>query len=152
MLGCGNDGQFSDFCDRVHLNDLPSSAKFKTNELRVKNRDKLVAIINEIMQKKTNQEWNEALVGAKFPYGPVNGVAQVFQDAQVKHNEMVVEMDHATVGPVKVVGPAVKFSSARNQPQSPPPVLGQHSHHILSDILGYSHDHIDSLMRVGIVA
>ena len=66
-------------------------------------REELIDIINDIMELKTNQEWNEIMEGAKFPYGPVNKLAEVFQDAQVIHNGMVHEMVHDKVGPIKVV-------------------------------------------------
>ena len=102
-IGCGNDGQFKDFCTRLQMDELPKQAKFATNERRVQNREQLVQIIEQKMTRKTNVQWNEILEGAKFPYGPVNTLKQVFQDPQIQHNEMVRTMNHPTVGPIKQV-------------------------------------------------
>ena len=69
-----------------------------TNELRVKHRTELVQIIETQLQMRTNSEWNEILEGAKFPYGPVNPLKDVFEDPQVLHNQMVRTMDHESLG------------------------------------------------------
>ena len=69
-----------------------------TNELRVKHRTELVQIIESQLQMRTNSEWNEILEGAKFPYGPVNPLKDVFEDPQVLHNQMVRKMEHEALG------------------------------------------------------
>jgi crotonobetainyl-CoA:carnitine CoA-transferase CaiB-like acyl-CoA transferase len=98
MVGCGNDGQFKDFCQRLNLNELPNDSKFNHNDVRVQHRDELVMIINRKMESRTNEEWNVVLEGAKFPYGPVNNLKQVFSDPQVQHNQMVRSMMHDSLG------------------------------------------------------
>ena len=57
---------------------------------------------NEMVQK-TNKEWNEKLNGAKFPYGPVNELKEVFADPQVLHNDMLQSMEHPILGQIKQV-------------------------------------------------
>ena len=98
IIGCGNDGQFRDLCKKLELEHLGLHPKFLTNELRVKHRIELVQIIETQLQLRTNSEWNEILEGAKFPYGPVNPLKDVFQDPQVLHNQMVRTMDHESLG------------------------------------------------------
>merc|ERR1719189_366778 len=95
-------------------------------------------ILEDRMKLKTNKEWNQVMEGAKFPYGPVNRLKEVFEDPQVEHNQMMRTMPDGTFGDIKQVGPAVKFSSAINQPRSPPPRLGQHTDEVLTNVLGYS--------------
>ena len=65
MPGCGNDGQFKDFCLHLDLQHLPSDSKFQTNALRVQHRKELILILEEHMQRKTNKEWNGLLTDAK---------------------------------------------------------------------------------------
>ena len=101
--GCGNDGQFRDFCERLSLVGLPENPKFLKNELRVKHRKELVDIIEHVMVQKTNKEWTEMLNGAKFPYGPVNEMKEVFDDPQVLHNDMLQTMEHPILGQIKQV-------------------------------------------------
>ena len=96
--GCGNDGQFRDLCKKLELDHLSLHPNFMTNELRVKHRTELVQIIESQLQMRTNSEWNEILEGAKFPYGPVNPLRDVFQDPQVLHNQMVRKMEHEALG------------------------------------------------------
>ena len=70
------------------------------NKNRVKNREILVDIIEEALNGNTNEELDEIMDGAKFPYGPVNKLSQVFQDPQVLHNGMVRKMVHESVGEI----------------------------------------------------
>ena len=82
------------------MNDLPNHTNYVTNELRVKHRHKLIEIIETQMQMKTNSEWSQIMEGAKFPYGPVNPLKDVFEDPQVVHNQMVREMHHDSLGKI----------------------------------------------------
>lgn len=152
LIGCGNDGQFKDFCQRLDMCDLPKDDKFINNEKRVENRQELVTIIEAQMRQKTNAEWNDLFKsGAKFPYGPVNKLDQVFKDEQVIHNNMVREMKDEHFGSIQQVGPAVKFSNACNEPRSCPPRLGQHTQEILSNILGYTDEQIMTLRNEKVI-
>ena len=85
------------------MEKLPENPKFCTNEFRVKNRVELIQMIEKVMVQKTNKEWNQVLNGAKFPYGPVNEMKEVFADSQVLHNDMVQTMEHPTLGDIKQV-------------------------------------------------
>lgn len=150
-IGCGNDAQFKDFCQRLHLSDLPFNPKFQTNSLRVQHRKELIFILEEEMQKKSNKEWSGLLTDAKFPNGPVNNFQEVFNDPQVIHNGMVQTISDDIFGEIKQVGPAVKFSMAENGPKFSPPRLGQHTNEILNGILGYTSDEIIDLRKNKII-
>jgi len=130
-IGAGNDTLFRELCDVIDRRDLiETSDKFARNEDRVVNREELIEILTQTFKEKTNSEWNRVFTKARvrFPYGPVNSLSAVFSEQQVLHNGMSVEMAHDTLGSVKQVGPAVRFSSIANGPRSPPPTLGQHNH------------------------
>lgn len=83
-VGCGNDRQFVEFCDRIGESKLAQYPAFETNAKRVENREKLLNILSHQMQRKTTDEWNEIFDGAGFPYGAVNSLDRVFSDEQVK--------------------------------------------------------------------
>ena len=72
----------------MNLAALPENPKFSKNEVRVQHRIELIEIIEHVMKQKTNKEWNMILNGAKFPYGPVNELKEVFADSQVLHNDI----------------------------------------------------------------
>ena len=86
------------------------------NNLNRQKKQSTFQIITRALKEKTNSEWDKIFGGegesstlntkgkrAKFPYGPVNNLSQVFQDTQVKHNKMEIDMDHKNVGKIKQV-------------------------------------------------
>ncbi|XP_042881777.1 succinate--hydroxymethylglutarate CoA-transferase-like isoform X2 [Penaeus japonicus] len=151
-IGSGNNDQFAALCKALDLINLLDDERYATNALRVKHRDSLLATLKERFQQKTTNEWLNTLEGAPFPYGPINTVAQAFSDPQVIHNEMVQTVHHPTVGMIKQVAPPVSYSSSQNKIRSAPPVLGQHTKYVLSEILGYSDCKIEQLIEQGAVA
>lgn len=151
-IGSGNNDQFAALCKVLDLTNLLHDDRYATNALRVKNRDDLLATLKERFQQKTTKEWLIILEGAPFPYGPINTIAQAFSDPQVIHNEMVKTVHHPTVGPIKQVAPPVSYSSSHNKIRSAPPVLGQHTRYVLSEIIGYSDCKIKQLIEQGAVA
>ncbi len=78
------------------MDEWPKQVKFAINERRVQNQEQVVQIIEQKITRKTHGQWNEILKRAKFPFGPVNLLKQVFQDPQIQHDEMVRIMNHAT--------------------------------------------------------
>lgn len=133
-IAAGNDVQFVEFCSAIGLGDLAKSEKYSTNPERVKNRHELIDILNSRLQERTNSDWDKVFreAGVRFPYGPVNKLAEVFSDPQVLHNGMLrQDLLHDSLGPISQVGPAVRFSSIKNEPRSAPPTLGQHNSEVL---------------------
>jgi len=164
-IGCGNDAQFRDFCGLISMPELADAVEYRTNEDRVNHRVELIRILTNRLRQKSNAEWNELFGGkeksgvdksikqrAKFPYGPVNNLSQVFQDPQVKFSEMETTMEHNTVGKIKQVGPAVKFSSLDNRPRLAPPPVGYHTREVLSKVLNINEEEIESLQEDGAIS
>ena len=123
--------QFAELCERSGRPDLASSPDFLTNELRVKNRERLLPELEQLFRQRSSAQWSEAFQGATFPYGPVNTMAEVFADPQVQHSQLAQYVEHPTVGRLGLVGPAVSFSSSQNQVRGPSPTLGQHTDLVL---------------------
>ena len=86
-----------EFCERIGRPDLGSSPDFLTNELRVKNRTLLLPQLAEIIRQQSSAQWSESFLGASFPYGPVNSMAEVFSDPQVQHSQLAQYVDHPGV-------------------------------------------------------
>lgn len=76
-IGTGSDKQFVDLCYRFELPDLSKDKRFKSNKMRVENRNVLIQILKNKFLTKTRNEWLQLLEGASFPYGPVNSIADV---------------------------------------------------------------------------
>jgi crotonobetainyl-CoA:carnitine CoA-transferase CaiB-like acyl-CoA transferase len=131
------------------LKDLLADPRFQTNDLRKLHRKELKEIINEITSKRTMAEWIEYLNKTGVPCGPIYNLAQTFEDPQVKHQEMVMELDQPS-GKVKTLGFPVKMSDTPARIHRPSPQLGQHTEEILSD-LGFSNEKIKELKEKGVI-
>ncbi|MFQ5916067.1 MAG: CaiB/BaiF CoA transferase family protein [Nitrospinota bacterium] len=151
VIGAGNDNLFRRLCDALEHPEWADDPRFQTNPDRVKNRDALEGLIQEVIQTRTGDEWFHLISEAGVPCGPVNTIDRVFQDPQVLHRGMVQEVDHPKAGRIRLTGVPVKFSETPAEVRIPPPVLGEHTEEVLRDLLGYDEGRIDSLRKRGVV-
>lgn len=151
VIGIGNDAQFREFCDAIESQDLKMNESYKTNALRVKNRKVLVAEISQIMKSNPRAFWEAKFAKYSFPFGPVRGIKEAFDDEQAQFRDMVVKVEHPKCGSIGVVGPPVKYSRTPCQVESAPPLLGEHTDEILTDLLDYSKDKINHLRDTGVI-
>jgi succinate--hydroxymethylglutarate CoA-transferase len=86
-----------------------------------------------------------------IPFGPVNNISQTFAHPQVLHREMIQEVEHPTLGKIKLIGPAVKYSETPTAVRTPPPLLGQHTKEVLRDVCEFDQDEIHNLIEKRIV-
>ncbi|AJY48658.1 hypothetical protein KO116_00146 [Halomonas sp. KO116] len=80
----GNDGQFKRFCEAVGRPELAVDPRFSTNPERVKHRLELIPLMVQITQSRTSHEWIEMLGAISVPCGPIQNIAQVFDDPRFK--------------------------------------------------------------------
>lgn len=152
MLGGGNDRLFGVLCDKLEKPEWKEDERFKTNALRVENRDELERLIDEVTQTKTTAEWLQILEGSGMPYSAINDVQTTLHHEQVVARGMVTEVQHESCGSMKLVSPPVKFSEAKPSIRSPPPTLGQHTNEVLGEVLGMEKGEIEGLKEKGVVA
>ena len=133
----------------IGLKELIDDPRFRTSDLRRTHRKELNAIINEITRKRTMADWIEYLNKAGVPCGPINNLAQTFEDPQIKHQQMVLELEQPS-GKVKTLGFPVKMSNTPAKIHRPAPQLGQHTEEILSG-LGFSREKIKELKEKNVV-
>ena len=151
ILAIGNDSQFTNFCQLAGQADLASHPDFSTNQNRVINRETLIPLIEQIMNKHSDEWWLENLSAKGIPCGPINTIDQVFADPQVRHRGMQVNLKHFKAGTSPSVANPIKFSETPVNYHLAPPTLGQHSSQILSELLGLPADKIDGLKSRGII-
>ncbi|XP_038245901.1 succinate--hydroxymethylglutarate CoA-transferase isoform X4 [Dermochelys coriacea] len=135
----------------LNLLEISKDSRYKTNKLRVQNRKELIEILSARFSEKMTTKWLELFEGSGVPYGPINSMQQVFLDPQVRHNRLIMEMDHPTVGKIAVPGPAVRYSEFSASKPKPPPLVGQHTVEVLKSALGYEDNAIEELLRTGAV-
>ncbi len=144
-VGTGSDSQFRALCNSLQIPHYADNPKFKTNSDRVKHRHELIAKLSTIFAQHNNEHWMKLFEKEPFPAGPINNMKEVFSDPHIQAIELVKSLDHPTAGQIKVVGPPVVYSEAENKARTAPPLLGQHTNEVLSDLLQYSEDRIQSL-------
>jgi formyl-CoA transferase len=145
ILGAGNDSQWLSFCQAAEHPELAADARFKTMPDRIRNRAALIPLIQTIMKRRTNREWIERFDAANVPCGPINNYQEVFENPQVQHRGLRVEMPHPLAGIIPGVASPMRFSETPVEYLMPPPLLGQHTREVLSDVLGMSSEELDRL-------
>jgi crotonobetainyl-CoA:carnitine CoA-transferase CaiB-like acyl-CoA transferase len=151
IVACGNDNLFRRFCEAAGHPELAKDARFVTNGKRVENRVEMTRLIQEIFGKKTTAEWLELLESAGVPNGPINNLAQVFEEPQVKARAVKIELDHSAAGKLPLVGSPMRFSGTPIEYRLPPPLLGEHTDDVLRSLLGKSDAEIARLRAEGIL-
>ena len=146
VLAVGNDGQFVSLCNALGLPELSMDDRFKTNVLRVKNQLELRPHLDAAFLKNTRAFWTEKMEAAEVPCGPINSVAEALNDPQIVHRKMVRQLDHPVSGKVSQVMTPFHFKNASIKVDQAPPLLGQHTVKILSD-LGFSDEEIQNLSK-----
>ncbi|ORX72763.1 CoA-transferase family III [Linderina pennispora] len=148
-IGAGNDKQYKIFTDAINRPDLLENPKYATNADRVQNRDELVALITEALSIWKTDDLVSKLEGSGMPFGPVNNIKQTFEHPQLVARKVVKEVEHPFAGTLKLVGPAVEYSSSHVGVRLPPPMLGQHTEQVLRSILNYSDEQLETTVRSG---
>ena len=151
IIAVGNDGQFVKFCECIGRTYLARDPRFTTNALRVENRQALVPVVAAEIARRPAGEWLQKLEQAGIPCGPVHTVDRVFADPQTTAREMLIEVAHPTIGPLKLAGSPLKMASLKHPPRRPPPLLGEHTDEVLSSVLKLSAEEIRQLRDSGVV-
>ena len=149
-VGIGTDGQFAKFCQLAGRPELAQDKRFRENAGRVRNRGELLPIMEKIFLSRPAQEWQELLEVADVPSGPINTLDRVFSDPHTLALEIVKEIEHPTIGRLKLVGSPLHMSETPPSIDMPPPLLGQHTNEILEE-LGYSPEEIQALRNSGAI-
>ena len=151
ILACGNDNLFRKFCEASGCAELAGDARFAGNGKRVENRAELTRLLQQVFAKRSTKEWVELLEAAGVPNGPINDVAQVFAEPQVKARGIRVELDHPVAGRLPTVASPMRFSATPLEYTLAPPVLGQHTEEILRGLLQKTDAEIARLKADGTV-
>jgi crotonobetainyl-CoA:carnitine CoA-transferase CaiB-like acyl-CoA transferase len=151
ILACGNDNLYRRFCEAAGCAELAGDPRFATNGKRVENRAEMTRLLAAVFAQRTTREWVELLEAAGVPNGPINDVAQVFEEPQVKARGVRIELEHPVAGKLPLVASPMRFSATPVEHRLAPPVLGQHSDEVLRALLHLSDAEIARLRADGVV-
>lgn len=150
VITCPSEKFFRNLCMGMGV-DWADDARFENIDRRLANEDELDRLIGERCKDFTINELQERLVAADVLCAPVNGAAEVARDPQIRHNRMIVTLDHPTLGPLDVTGVPIHFRGTPCEVRLPPPLQGQHSEELLRE-LGYASGEIADLVSNHVVA
>jgi crotonobetainyl-CoA:carnitine CoA-transferase CaiB-like acyl-CoA transferase len=150
IIAVPNDGLWRKMCDALDLHDLKDHSKFAVNVNRVANREELVGILTEYTKSKDSSEIIERLKHAGVPSGPINNIAQLLDHPQVQNREMIQQVEHPTIGMLKMLGIPLKLSATPGSVRKAPPLLGENTNEVLAN-LGYSSEDITNFKVKGII-
>lgn len=151
IVAAGNDTQYRKFVQIGGEPQLADDPRFISNPLRVQHRDVLVPLLKDMVKRQSKKEWINALETAGVPCGPINDLAEVFQDPQVLAREMQIQMPHPTTGSVPLVANPIKLSKTPVHYEQAPPLLSQHTEECLRELLHLNDEKIAMLKVEGII-
>ena len=145
---------FETICRLIGRVDLIRDPRFDTFEKRLKNGKELVSVVGPMFRNKTTDEWLELLQKEDVPCSPVNTLDKTFSDPQVLDQQMVATFDYVLGGKMKAIGNPIKMSATPEETRNKfftPPLLGQHTTEILTRLLDYPREKIETLKRKEII-
>ena len=150
-IGVANDKFWNSFCKIIDRLDLQNDPKFAMASDRVKNRLELLPTIREIIKGNKKSHWIDLLEKAGIPSGMIKNVGEVCDSEQLISRGMILNMPHPTAGIVKNIDSPLRFDDRNDEVHAAPPILGQHTHEILSNVLKISPDEITLLEKKGAI-
>lgn len=151
ILTVGNDGQFRKFAEVAGQPQWADDPRFATNKQRVAHRAELIPLIRQATVFKTTAQWVAELERAGVPCGPINDLAQMFQDPQVVARGLKVDVPHPLAGSVPQVASPIRLSETPVEYRRAPPLLGEHTEAVLLDVLGLDAGAVQLLRSAGVL-
>jgi crotonobetainyl-CoA:carnitine CoA-transferase CaiB-like acyl-CoA transferase len=150
-VAAATEAQWRRLCEILGASDLLERPEFSDNTLRSENRAWLKPELDRRLAARPAAEWSRELMEAGIPTGPVYTLDQVFSDPHVLATGMTEEIEHPTLGMIRLLaGPARLEAHEGRTVRSPPPILGQHSRAVLEGF-GLDRDEIAALIASGAV-
>ncbi len=152
VIGAGNQKLFTILCDVMGTPELLENPLFKDNNLRVINHDELKPHVENWLKDKTIDEAVDILLKAGVPAAPINTIDRVAKDPHIAGaREMFVEIEHPVAGKFKITGNQIKLTDHKIDSFKPAPLLGQHNHEVLKELIGIDDEEIDKLKEEKVI-
>jgi len=151
ILAVGNDALFVRLCQTIEHPALAADERFSTAAARVEHREELDRLLSQILQTRPRDHWIQQLQQAGVPCGAVRDVAEVCASPQLRARGMLQQLQHPVAGVVHQLGSPLRLSETPPSYRSPPPLLGQHTVEVLTNLLGLSPAEVQQLQAQRVV-
>lgn len=151
VLGVATDRQWGLLCKVIDHPELEDDLRFAANSDRLANRDALTKIISNAFMTRDADEWITRLEHVGIPCGLINTIPEVFDSSQAQVRNLAVTVEHSTGGLIKVPGFPYKLSQTPAEVHLPPPLLGEHTEKVLTELLEYSAGDVARFREQGVI-
>jgi crotonobetainyl-CoA:carnitine CoA-transferase CaiB-like acyl-CoA transferase len=152
IVAAGTNSRWRRFCAAIERPELADDERFKSNDLRVRNRAELTTLLGAEMSRRPTVEWEAIFREHGVPFAPILGLREAFEQPQLEATGLVRSVEHPTLGPLRIFGNAIRMSANELSTDVPPPRLGEHTRQVLGERLGVSGAEFEDLRRRGIVS
>jgi crotonobetainyl-CoA:carnitine CoA-transferase CaiB-like acyl-CoA transferase len=152
VVACLTNGFWGRICDALGCPENTNDPRYDTIQKRRDAREEVNAIVSAFTQQKTVDELVTLFTEYQVPHAPILGITDALSQPQAVEREMVVEVDHKALGRIPIVNRPIKYGGDKQPAPTAPPVMGEHTDDILSDVLGLSPERIEQLRAAKIVA
>jgi len=151
VVATGTNKTYRTLCEAIGRAALASDKRFASNQSRVVNRAEMVAELAAVFKQQSTTHWLKVLEDADVPCAPVNELNTAFEELKTTSPDMVQRVPHAVLGSVAQLGVPFKFSDCGGDIRRAPPMLGEHTAEVLSQVLGRSAEQIDKLRHAKVI-
>jgi crotonobetainyl-CoA:carnitine CoA-transferase CaiB-like acyl-CoA transferase len=144
VVAVGNDVQWQRYCEAIGRADLAADERWKKVAGRITGREELVPELATTMLTRTTADWTVRLEARDVPCGPINNYKQVFEDRQVQHRGLRVDVPRDG-GAVATIASPLRLQRTPVTYEQAPPLLGEHTDEVLARVLGKSPEEITAL-------
>ncbi len=151
VIAVANDAQWQRYCEVIGRADLAADERYRKVSGRIVGRQALAAELEPVMLTRPTRVWIADLEARGVPCGPINDYGRVFQDPQVRHRGMRIDLPRADGGVAATIASPLRPGGASHAYHRAPPLLGEHTTEILEDLLGKSRAEIARLYDNGVL-
>lgn len=150
-LGVGNDLQWQKLCNILDQKDWAEDERFATNAGRVENREILIPLLGEQFERRDVADWVSKIESSGIPISAINTIDRVFEDPQMLSRKIKVNVAHPTAGSLPMVASPLVIPTSPVNYRLPPPLLGEHTEDILTELLDFDQGVVKDLKLDNII-
>ncbi|WP_417280823.1 CaiB/BaiF CoA transferase family protein [Celeribacter sp.] len=151
IVACLTERFWHNFARCLGRENLIEDPRFALYEARLANRNELEPLIHERMTQDTTAYWLERLTDFDVPNAPILSIGDALSQEHVAAHGLIEEVSHPEIGTMKVVRGPIRFDGRGPGPATAPALLGENTHEVLHDALGYSEEKVDQLCRRSVI-